>query len=133
LMPARVGSFATGGFGLTALVLAVMGVYGLVSFTVVQRHRELAIRRAVGASTGRILGLVVHGSVTGVLKGLAAGVVIGAAGAFALANFLVGVSPIDPVTNVLVVLVMVVTVAGASIVPTIRATRVEPLGALRDQ
>jgi predicted permease len=133
LMPARVGSFATGGFGLTALVLAVMGVYGLVSFTVVQRHRELAIRRAVGASTGRILGLVVHGSVTGVLKGLAAGVVIGAAGAFALANFLVGVSPIDPVVNVLVVLVMLVTVAGASIVPAIRATRVEPLGALRDQ
>jgi putative ABC transport system permease protein len=114
------------------VVLAVAGIYGLIAYTVTQRTRELGIRIALGATRGRILrGVLREGAVlatTGVVIGLACGVVC----TRALRNYVYGVSTLDPVTfaSVGVLLIGVATVA--SLVPAIRAVRLNPTTALRE-
>ena len=100
LVPAQVGAVLTSGFGALGTLLAMMGIYGLVAFTVAQRTRELGIRKAVGATTRDIVRLVVSGSAAPVGIGLVAGLGLGTLGAAALGSFIVGVSPVDPLTIV---------------------------------
>ena len=98
LVPAQVGAVATSGFGALGALLAMMGIYGLVAFTVAQRTREIGIRKAVGAHDDEIIRLVTFGSAVPVAIGLVLGLGVGALGAFALGGFIVGVSPVDPLT-----------------------------------
>jgi putative ABC transport system permease protein len=120
-------------FSLLALALAAIGIYGLVSYSIAQRTREIGIRRALGASSPRIIGLVVGYGVT-----LAsAGVVLGLGGATALtrllANQLYAVTPTDRTTFALAAILVMCTAVGMATIPAIRATRLDPLTVLRDE
>ena len=120
-------------FAGVALLLATIGIYGVMSYTVTQRRREIGIRVAVGARLDQILRLVLGES----LKLAAIGVAIGVVAALGLArlgrSLLYGVSDSDPVTLVAVSALLVVVSLAASFVPAWRATRVDPMEALRDE
>jgi putative ABC transport system permease protein len=118
-------------FSLTALVLASIGIYGVISYSVAQRTREFGVRMALGAQTSDVLRLVLRRGVMLTLSGL----LIGLLGAIVLTRFLAsllfGVTPTDPVTFTVVPLVLAGVALLASYFPARRATRVDPLQALR--
>jgi putative ABC transport system permease protein len=118
-------------FGGVSLTLAAIGVFGVISYSVAQRTRELGIRIALGAQARGVLQLVLGGA----LRLAAAGVLIGLIGAFALTRFLsaflFGVSANDPATFAAVSVVLGGVAVLASYLPALRATRVDPLAALR--
>jgi predicted permease len=131
MAPARWSMLLLAGFALVALVMAALGVFGVLSFVVSQRTKELGIRIALGADPGRVRGMVV-----GQGLGLAAaGLALGLAGALALTRFmssmLFGIKPTDPITYVAVSVILLAIAALASYLPARRATRVDPLVALR--
>jgi predicted permease len=121
------------GLGAVALLLAAVGIHGLVASSVTERTRELGIRLALGASGGRILRDVVA---PGVLLA-AAGVVLGGAASLAvvrlLASFLWGVTPSDPMTFVMVVITLLTVAFLASLVPALRVLRLDPASTLRSE
>jgi putative ABC transport system permease protein len=129
----RFAMMLLGLFAVMALVLASIGIYGVMSYSVTQRAHEIGIRMALGAARQRVLGMVMRQGLA--LVGL--GVVIGVVGAFALtrliASQLYGVKPTDPATFVLVAVTLVGVAAVATFVPAMRATRVDPVVALRDE
>src|SRR5205085_602079 len=94
----RVGAMQAGALGVLGLVLAVVGVYGVVSYGAAQRTREIGIRMALGATPRAILGIILRHGVWMVLSGIAAGLVAAAALTRLLARFLLLVSPSDPIT-----------------------------------
>ena len=118
-------------FALLAVILGAVGIYGIVSYSVTQRTREIGIRMALGARAGNVLSLIMKNGFTLVLTGI----VIGVAGAFALTRFLTtilfGVTPTDSATFVFVSLMFFVIAMVAALIPALRATRVDPLVALR--
>ncbi len=118
-------------FAVVALLLAAIGIHGVLSYTVAQRTRELGIRVALGASPGSVLALVFGQGVKLTLAGFAAGIVLGALFARALAGLLFGVTPADVITYVVVLAVLAVVAAVASYLPARRAVRVDPVVALR--
>jgi ABC-type antimicrobial peptide transport system permease subunit len=120
------------GFGLTAALLAALGVYGVLAYLVTQRRREFGIRMAIGALPSSVLTLVIRqGAVLTVI-----GLVLGVAGAFAatglLSRFLFGVARVDVFTYGVIIVLVGVTGVLAAWVPAVRATRVDPVIALRD-
>jgi putative ABC transport system permease protein len=131
LVPAQVGAALTSGFGALGTLLAMMGIYGLVAFTVAQRTRELGIRKAVGATSADIVRLVVAGSAVPVGIGLVSGLGLGTLGAVALGSLIVGVSPVDPLAIAATTVLVVGTTLTASALPALRAARVDPLKALK--
>ncbi len=118
-------------FGLLALALAMIGVYGLMSYSVSRRTHELGIRMALGARQGEILGLVLRKglmiTVVGLLVGLAAAIAV----ARLLRGLLFEVSPLDPLTFAAVTLILVITALGACYLPARRAAKITPGAALR--
>jgi putative ABC transport system permease protein len=120
-------------FALAALALAAAGIYGVLAGSVAERTREIGVRSALGASRGRILALIVgHGVGVTVL-----GIAIGLGGAFAasriLGSMLFGVSPLDPVTWLGVVALLMAVAVMACAVPVLRALRVDPASTLRSE
>ena len=118
-------------FALLALVLGAVGIYGIVSYAVTQRTHEIGIRMALGARAGNVLSLIMKSGFVLVLTGI----VIGLGGALMLTRFLTtllfGVTPTDRGTFVFVSLIFFVIAMVASLIPALRATRVDPLIALR--
>jgi putative ABC transport system permease protein len=127
----RLYALLTGIFGAVALALAVVGIFGVVSYVAAQRTREIGVRMALGAQAREIVGLVIGQG----MRPVGAGIVIGLAGAFGVTRFmtklLFGVSPIDALTFTIVVLVVATVGLIACWIPARRATRVDPLTALR--
>lgn len=120
-----------GSFAGMALLLVLMGLYGIIAYSVAERTQEIGIRRALGAQRSDVLRLI--GAQT--LRLALAGVVIGTAGALALTrlleNLLFHVSPTDPATFVVVVSLFLCVALAASCIPALRATRIDPVTALR--
>ncbi|HET8826342.1 MAG TPA: ABC transporter permease [Terriglobales bacterium] len=120
-----------GAFALLALILAAIGIYSVLSYSVRRRVQEIGIRLALGASLSDVLRMVVFEG----LRPTLLGVFIGIAGAFALArvmsNLIYGVKPTDPLTFVSVAFLLGAVALGASIIPAYRAAKVDPLVALR--
>jgi ABC-type antimicrobial peptide transport system permease subunit len=131
LLPARLAGAALGVFGLLGLVLASVGMYGVMSYTVSQRRREIGIRMAVGAATADVVGLIMRQGLTLVVIGAVVGI-MGALGASRLLRgILYSSSVIDPVTFGGVPLLLTAVAALATWLPARRASGVDPLEALR--
>ncbi len=118
-------------FACAALLLAAIGVYGVVSQSVTQRTNEIGIRLALGATRRDVWGLVARHGLTPALGGLCAGLAGAAAATRLVSGFLFGVKAIDPLTFAAVSLVLLAAAAAACALPALRATRVDPLIALR--
>jgi len=127
----RVTAVLSGVFAAIALTLAVIGLYGVVSYAVETRTREIGIRMALGAQPSGVLGMILQSSMSLVVAGISVGVLGALALAPLVSSILVGISPRDPVTFVLIPILMLVVTAIASLIPALRATRVEPVTALR--
>ena len=127
----RFFSWIFGVFGAVALMLAVVGVYGVVSYSVAQRTREIGIRVALGAGRGRIRAMVLGQGMRATLIGLAIGLAAALAVTRVMGALLYGVSPTDPVTFGLVTLALTLTALAACLLPALRATKVDPIVALR--
>jgi len=127
----RMGAFLMSAFGLLALLLATVGIYGVLAYSVVQRTQEVGIRMALGASRASVLGLIVRQGMT--LVGI--GVCIGIVGALGLArlmaSLLFGVQASDPLTFAAATLVLAAVAFVATYLPAHRATAVDPVVALR--
>jgi putative ABC transport system permease protein len=129
----RMMAALAGAFGVLALVLASVGIYGLLAYSVARRTREIGIRMALGARRNRVVALVLGGA----LKPLAAGLLIGLPAAWAAARWieslLFGLKPTDPVSIALAILALIVVAQAAAWLPARRAARVDPLIALRSE
>jgi len=127
----RMGAKLLSLFGLLALTLAAVGIYGVVSFAVTERTREMGVRMALGAARAEILRLMLARSLRPVLAGIVTGAVAALALTRFIASLLFGVGPADPVTFGAVAVALVLVGLVASYVPARRATRVDPVAALR--
>jgi putative ABC transport system permease protein len=120
-------------FAALALILALVGVFGIIAYSVQQRLREFGVRIALGATTRQVLGLVL----TSAVRMIGIGGVIGLAAAVLLSRsisaFLFGVQPLDPLTFATVAIVLGVTATTAALVPALRAARVDPAAAFRSE
>ena len=119
-------------FGVVALFLACLGLYAVIAFSVVRRTREIGIRRALGASQAKVIGRMMNNGLRLVLVGEAIGLIGAVAATRALAGFLFGIEPFDVLS--LGLALGVVTIAGivSVLLPSLRATKVSPVEALRD-
>jgi putative ABC transport system permease protein len=127
----RVNATVLGGFALAALVLAAVGIYGVVAYGVVQRTRELGIRMALGAGRSTLLRMVVRQGMMPVLGGMAFGLVGALAGGRLLRGLLFGVGSSDPTILALVTGFLVAVALAAMYLPARRASRSDPMIALR--
>jgi putative ABC transport system permease protein len=118
-------------FAVTALVLAVTGIYGIISYLVAQRTREIGIRLALGAPDGAVLGMVLRSGVLLAAAGVALGLVSALAATRLLAALLYGIGTRDPLTFVAVPLLLLGVAALASYLPARRTTRVDPIIVMR--
>jgi putative ABC transport system permease protein len=133
----RIIAIMVGVFGIVAVILASVGLYGVMSFSVNQRKQEFGVRMALGANGGRILGMVLQQGGwqigLGLVGGLGLAFLIGTFGRAQLQNFFFQTSPTDPLTYGAVALLLTLVSLGAAIVPATRATRVDPMTALRSE
>jgi ABC-type antimicrobial peptide transport system permease subunit len=117
--------------GALALLLAAVGVYGILAYYVGQRTREIGVRIALGASSGRVFALVLTESLAPVAAGVAVGLGLAAAGARLLESQLFGVTGTDPATFAAVAVLLSAVAAAAAALPARRALAIEPAKALR--
>jgi putative ABC transport system permease protein len=133
LQPRRLGAAMFGAFGVLALALAAIGLYGVISYAVSQRTHEVGIRLALGAQPAQVLRLVVRQGVVLTVIGLVIGIVAALAGSRLITHFLFGVDAADPITFVGVCVALGAVAALASYIPARRAARVDPIEALRTE
>jgi putative ABC transport system permease protein len=131
--PERLSLGLLGGFAALALILALIGLYGLLAFTVTQRQREIGIRMALGAQTFDVLSVVVGQGMRLTLAGVVIGVLGSVALTRVLGSVLFKVAPTDPLTFVTVTLSLCVVALLACYIPARRATKIDPMVALRSE
>jgi predicted permease len=131
LFPPRMAALLLGVFGLLALVLASTGLYGVVAFTVSRRVREVGIRMSLGADERAVVRMVLRGAMGLVLTGAVIGLALTAGLTQLISQFLYGISATDPITFLSVPLVLAAVALVAAFLPARRASRVDPVEALR--
>jgi predicted permease len=131
LWPARMGAALLGLFGALALILASIGIYGVLAYSVAQRTSEIGLRMALGAQPRQVLGLVLKQGMLLALVGATAGILVALPVARQAAGLLYGVSATDPLTYVGITLLLMAVALLACYLPARRATRIDPLVALR--
>ena len=131
LTPQRLLAYLIGGFGTLALLLAGIGLYGLLAYAVTERTPEIGVRMALGANKADVMGLFVAGG----MKLAVLGIIVGAGAAFGVTplmnSLLFGISPLDPLTFIVVPVLLLSTALVACLVPAHRAARADPKVALR--
>jgi putative ABC transport system permease protein len=133
LMPARLAGGSLAVFGLLGLVLASVGIYGVMSYSVAQRTREIGIRMAIGAARGEVMRLVMRQGLTMVAVGGGVGLALAFGAAQLIRGMLYGGNALDPLTFVVVPLVLTGVAALAIWVPARRAAAVDPVLAIRTE
>jgi ABC-type antimicrobial peptide transport system permease subunit len=131
LLPARLAGSVLGLFGLVAVVLAAVGIYGVMAYSVSQRTRELGIRVAIGARPADLLSMVVGQGMRLAAIGVGAGLVVALAVTRLASSLLYGISATDPLTFVGIALLLAGIALAASYIPARRAMKVDPIVALR--
>jgi ABC-type antimicrobial peptide transport system permease subunit len=121
----------SGSLSLLAMLLAVIGVYGVVAFLVSRRLREMGIRMILGAALGDVQRLILRQTLVPVVLGLVAGMAGAAASSRVLQSALVGISPLDPLSFICAALFLLTIAAAAALAPTRRLMRIEPAAVLR--
>jgi len=129
----RLSAGLLGVFGALALVLAAIGIYGVVSYSVNRRVREIGVRMALGATPAEVQRLILREGIRLVAMGVAAGLVIALSGSRAVESMLFATSPRDAATFVLVPSILTLVAVLACWFPALRATRIDPAVALRDE
>jgi predicted permease len=132
-LPAQLSAFVLSAFGVLALALSTIGLYGVVSYAVAQRTREVGIRIALGASEETVVRLLTFGGLRLVFVGGVVGLVAAVAVARLLTGLLFGIEALDPLTFVVVPLVLATSAGLAAYLPARRASRVDPIVALRTE
>jgi len=133
LIPQRIVAAVAGSLGVVVLLLAAIGIYGVTSYAVNRRTREIGVRMALGADRGTVLRLVLRQGLVLTAIGVAIGLIAGAAGAQVLRSLLFGISALDPVAFGGAALLFGAVSFTASYLPARRATRVDPMVALRTE
>lgn len=133
LTPQRLGFRLLGGFGLLALVIASVGVYGVVGYVVARRTREVGIRMALGERPGSVVLRMIRENLIPVVVGAIVGIALSTAMARALSGFLYGVSPADPLAYLASIVILLAASLIAAWIPARRASRVSPMTALRSE
>jgi putative ABC transport system permease protein len=130
-----VGLFGTlfSAFGLAALMLAAVGLYGVVAFSTSRRTHEIGIRIALGATVRDVVSLVMRQGLWQLGSGVTLGMALGLGLSRMIASWFFGLGPYDPVTVAIVLVVMLMTTLLACLMPARRAVRIDPATALRDQ
>jgi putative ABC transport system permease protein len=127
----KAGASLLAGFGLLALALATIGLYGVMSFSVTQRSREIGVRMALGAREGDVLRLVLRQGLTLVALGMVAGLLLAAGVTRVASGLLFGVSPTDPAAFGATSAVLLLAAFAATLIPAMKAVAVTPSEALR--
>ena len=122
-----------GVFAAVSAVLAAIGVYGVLAYAVAQRTKEIGVRMALGAQAGQVLALVMRRGLALTVAGVTAGLIVAASAARSLESMLFGITPFDPSAFAVVAIGFAIVAAVASYVPAKRATRVDPVVALREE
>jgi predicted permease len=131
LFESRIVAMLGGAFGLIALSLAIVGLYGVVSFMVGRRTQEIGVRMALGAQRSNVLRMILVDGISLATLGVVIGMVVALAAAPLVRSLLNGVSPRDPLTFMAITLILLIATFVASLIPAHRATRVDPNVALR--
>jgi putative ABC transport system permease protein len=133
LLGRELGALVVGGFAILALLLASIGLYGVVSYAVARRAKEVGIRLSLGADPASIITMLTVSGMKLVAVGGAVGLLVSAAASQLLSRLLYGVTPLDPLTFVGVPLILGLVAFLASWIPARRVTRIDPVGALRSE
>jgi ABC-type antimicrobial peptide transport system permease subunit len=129
----RLSTTLLASFAIAALLLAALGIYGVLSYSVSQRTREIGLRMALGASGGNTVALIVRNSVAMVAIGGVIGLIAATLLARSMEGILFGVEPFDLPSFSLAAFTLLIAGVVASLLPALRTTRVDPVVALRDQ
>ena len=133
MTPTRLAAFAAAAFGALALLLAAVGLYGVIAYAVSRRTKEIGIRMALGAKRTEVLRLVMGQGARLALVGIALGMIASAGAARILEALLYGVSTVDPLAYLAAVVVLLLVAGAANMVPAFAASRVDPAKALRGE
>jgi ABC-type antimicrobial peptide transport system permease subunit len=132
LLAQRLNLVLVGSFAVLALLLASLGLYGVVSHLTARRSREFGVRLAIGATPAHLLTMVLRQTLVRASMGLLAGLILSAAVTRLLTTMIHGVTPLDPITYLSVAVLLLAVVLAASYFPARRASKTDPLSALRD-
>jgi len=129
----RLMATLSGVYGALATVLAMVGIYGIISFMVIRRRGEMGLRIALGAQRTRVVGIVLREAAALVAGGLVVGTAVAIACARTVRTLLYGINPIDPLTLIIAIVGLLTIALAASLLPAIRAASVDPIQALREE